>query len=453
MYEFKLPDLGEGIHEGELLKWYVGEGDEISEDDDLMDVETDKAAVTVPAPVSGTVARLNGEVGDILHVGDVVVVVDDGSGGEVAEQAPAAERAESPPAEKPAAEVEEEPPAEPAPAEREEEPARAEPDGAKPDAAERPAGRPVPAAPATRRIARELGVDINLVPGTGPGGRVTREDVEAFAKGERKPTAEEEEAAEVATGELSGIPFLSVEELPEFERFGPVEREPIRSIRRKVAKKMVTSMVLVPHVAHMDEADVSELEAFRRRERKRRDGGPGEKLTLLPFVMRALVSLLRRYPQFNASLDPHRHEIVYKKYYNIGFAADTPRGLVVPVVNDVDRKSIVQVSEEIVALALKARDGEIDASELRGGTFTITNVGPIGGTGLIPTINYPEVGILGMGRAQQKPVVRGGEVVVRTMLPLTLAFDHRVADGAQAAHMMTELSRLLADPNQLLLEA
>jgi len=441
VFEFKLPDLGEGIAEGELLKWYVNEGDTIAEDADLMDVETDKAAVTIPSPVAGTVVRLNGKVGDTINVGDVVVVVDDGTGGAVS-KAPTATKTESAPV----------PAATPAPI------------------ATQPItpGRPVPAAPATRRIARELGIDVNLVPGTGRGGRVTQDDVRAFANGSvpvaasapAQPTAttsgypaSASEPAATFTGDASGIPYLEVETLPDFSEWGPVETEDLRSIRRKVAKKMVSSMVLVPHVAHMDEADVTELEAFRKAERKRREGMSGAKLTLMPFVMRALVRLLKQYPQFNASLDPHRNLIVYKRFYNVGFAADTPRGLMVPVITDVDQKSVLQMNDEIFELATQAREGNINAADLQRGTITITNVGGIGGTGMIPTINYPEVAILGMGRTQEKPVVRNGEIVIRKMLPLTLAFDHRVADGAQAAYMVTKLCELLSDPSQLLLEA
>ncbi len=455
MYEFKLPDLGEGIHEGELLKWYVQEGDTVQEDEDLMDVETDKAAVTIPSPRTGVVSSLNGKVGDTLEVGSVVVVIDDGSGD----------------AAKPAATGKKE---EPAAGAQVASPAHTE-DKAEEKEFARPApatpGRPVPAAPATRRLARELGVDINSVHGSGPGGRVLAEDVRAFSEGRQAPApAESEQSSASADGAVvsqmgqpapekelasfqggAGIPFYELEQLPDFAQQGPVEREDIRSIRRKVAKKMTTSMILVPHVAHMDEADVTELEAFRREMKQRHSDGPGGKLTLLPIMMKALASLLRRYPQFNASLDPHRQEIIYKKFYNFGFAADTPRGLVVPVVKDVDKKSILEISAEIVELAAQAREGEINAADLRGSTITITNIGPIGGTGLIPTINYPEVAILGMGRSQDKPVVREGEIVVRNMLPLTLAFDHRVADGAQAARMVTELVGMLADPKQMLL--
>jgi len=215
---------------------------------------------------------------------------------------------------------------------------------------------------------------------------------------------------------------------------------------------MVTSMVLVPHVAHMDEADVTLLEEFRAKERHRREGKPGGKLTILPFVVKAVTAGLRAAPSFNASLDPFNEQIIYKKYYNIGVAVDTGRGLVVPVIRDTDRKSIIQISSDIEQAASRARAGELAVDDLRGGTFTITNVGPIGGTALIPTINYPEVAILGMGRVQEKPVVVDGEIVIRKILPLTLAFDHRIADGADAARFVTEMVRQLSDPNLLLLE-
>jgi pyruvate dehydrogenase E2 component (dihydrolipoamide acetyltransferase) len=275
---------------------------------------------------------------------------------------------------------------------------------------------------------------------------------------EPAPEAAEEQiearaTAEYAAHAASAIPFLDIDPLPDFAQWGPVDRQPLRSIRRRVAHKMVTSMVLVPHVAHMDEADVTRLEELRYQERQRRQEQPGGSLNLLPFVVKAVTAGLRAAPVFNASLDPFREEIVYKQYYNLGIAVDTGRGLVVPVVRDTDRKSIMTISAEIEDLAVRAREGKIDVNELRGGTFTITNVGPLGGTALIPTINYPEVAILGMGRVQEKPVVRDGEIVIRRMLPLTLAFDHRIADGADAARFVSELVRQLSDPNLLLLEA
>jgi pyruvate dehydrogenase E2 component (dihydrolipoamide acetyltransferase) len=438
VYEFKLPDLGEGIQEGEILKWHVSEGDTIGEDQPLIDVETDKAAVTIPSPAAGVVSRLNGNVGDILNVGDVVAVIGNGEGvvGEAAPLPPA--EAAEPVAAKPAAEAGA--------------PEIADAATVAPAVPSESKG-PVPAAPATRRLARELGIDINLVPSTGPAGRVTPEDVRLFSEGKIPDVSVPAAETAIAAGAASAIPFLDLEPLPDFSRWGEVEIEELRSIRRKVAHRMVTSMVLVPHVAHMDEADVSNLEVFRKKEKERLEGQPGGKLTLLPFIIKAVTAGLKETPAFNASLDPFGERIIYKKYYNIGVAVDTGRGLVVPVVRDTDCKSIRQISADIEDLAVRAREGTLTVDEMRGGTFTITNVGPLGGTALIPTINYPEVAILGMGKAQPKPVVVDGEVVIRTILPLTLAFDHRIADGADAARFVTEMIRQLADPSLLLLEA
>jgi pyruvate dehydrogenase E2 component (dihydrolipoamide acetyltransferase) len=450
LFEFKLPDLGEGIAEGEILKWYVEEGGPIVEDEPLMDVETDKAAVTIPSPKGGKISALKGKVGDIINVGDVVVVIDDGTGAaEAVEEATAEDTFAAPDA------------PEPAPV----------PEAVAP-AALPGVRRPVPAAPATRRLARELKIDINLVSPTGPGGRLMPEDIHRFAEhGAGAPAAAAAAAAEPSAVHVAAkkvqddtafaefaahasatIPFLEIEPMPDFSSDGPVEIEALRSIRRKVARKMVTSMSLVPHVAHMDDADVTELDKFRIREKERRAGGAGAKLTLLAFVIKAITAGLKAAPAFNASLDPFREEIIYKKYYNIGFAADTGRGLVVPVVKDTNNKSIIQIADDIFEKATLAREGKLPPEDMRGGTFTITNVGPLGGTALLPTINYPEVAILGMGKVQEKPVVREGEIVIRKILPLTLAFDHRIADGADAARFVAELVRQLSDPNLLLLE-
>ena len=464
MFEFKLPDLGEGIAEGEILKWHVTEGGDVVEDAPLVDVETDKAAVTIPSPRGGRIASLRGKVGDTVNVGDVVVVIDDGVGAKAGAVAPAAAK---PVAAAPAA-------AAVAPAQVGGQSVGSQ--APAPVSAPAAAGprRPVPAAPATRRLARELKVDINQVPATGPAGRVTPEDVHRFAAGgsaapapaaapvKHAPPPPEHVAArevrddtafaEFAAHASATIPFLELEPLPDFRHEGPVQIEALRSIRRKVARKMVTSMTLVPHVAHMDDADVTELENFRLRERERRQGAAGGKLTLMAFVIKAVTAGLRATPAFNASLDPFKEEIIYKKYYNIGFAADTGRGLVVPVIHGTDTRSIVNISEQIADKAARARAGTLPPDEMRGGTFTITNVGPLGGTALLATINYPEVAILGMGRVQEKPVVRDGQIVIRKILPLTLAFDHRVADGADAARFVGELARQLSDPNLLLLE-
>jgi len=470
MFEFKLPDLGEGIHEGEILKWHVALGDKVEEDAPLVEVETDKAAVTIPSPRAGSISEMSGEVGDVVATGQVIVVIDDGSGAAAAPSRAAEEMPVGLPEEEEAA------PAVPAAAPAVPAAAPAVPAAAPVAPAAAPVaptgepaavtGRPVPAAPATRRLARELGVDIGLVAPTGPAGRVVPEDVRLFAEGGAPAVAaqapEHATVADAAADEAalarfsahasSTIPLLDIEPLPDFSQQGPVEIEPLRSIRRKVARKMVTSMILVPHVAHMDDADVTLLEEFRLREKGRRQGERGGKLTLLSFVIKAITAGLKAAPSFNASLDPFKEEIIYKKYYNIGFAADTGKGLVVPVIRDTDTKSIIDISHEIQDKAGLAREGKLPLEDMQGGTFTITNVGPLGGTALIPTINYPEVAILGMGRVQEKPVVRDGEIVIRKILPLTLAFDHRIADGADAARFVGELVRHLSDPNLLLLE-
>jgi len=436
VYEFILPDLGEGIHEGEILQWHVQANDDIKEDESLVDIETDKAAVTIPSPKGGKVVSLAGGVGDTVNVGQVIAVIDDGSGAEAATEIAVAEPAATPAT-----------PATPAIPQ----------DGVR---------RPVPAAPATRRLARELGVDINIVTATGPAGRVTPEDVQAAAEGRQLPVVAEAPTA-VAKPEVgavnaetafaahaaSAIPFLDIDPLPDFEQWGPVDKEPLRSIRRRVAHRMTTSTVLVPHVAHMDDADVTLLEEFRANANASADREGGDHLTLLAFVVKAVTAGLKAAPVFNSSLDPFNEEIVYKKFYNIGIAVDTGRGLIVPVIRNTDCKSIKQIAADIRGLAGRAREGKIDVADLQGSTFTITNVGPLGGTALIPTINYPEVAILGMGSVRPKPVVRDGEIVIRTILPLTMAFDHRVADGADAARFVAELARQLSDPNLLLVEA
>jgi pyruvate dehydrogenase E2 component (dihydrolipoamide acetyltransferase) len=439
VFEFKLPDLGEGIHEGEILKWHAQVGETVKEDAPLVDVETDKAAVTIPSPRGGKIVSLAGNVGDTVEVGQVIVVIDDAASG--AATAPAAASPVKAPATAPGAQ-----------------PVRTQAAvaGAAPPApAVVRATGPVGAAPATRRVARELGIDIQTVAGTGPGGRISVDDVKSFASGGGAARAGESVTADAgidqpstpaSMGSVSGIPYLELEAMPDFASFGPVEREPVRSIRKKVAKRMVTSMVLVPHVAHMDEADVTQLDEFRLRMRKELEGKPGGKISLMPFVMKAVVEALKNYPMFNASLDPYREELVYKKYYNLGIAVDSGKGLIVPVIKGCDAKSVLEVSADVEAIAAKARAGSIEVNDLRGGTFTITNVGSLGGTGLFPTINYPEVAILGMAKAQQRAVVREGQIVIRTIMPLTLAFDHRVADGADAARFMNEIVRRLSDP-------
>lgn len=415
MFEFKLPDLGEGIHEGELIKWHVNEGDHIREDQPLCDVETDKATVTIPSPKTGKIIRLQANPGDTVVVGSVMV------------QFEAVDTVET--------EMNNEQPAQ--------------------DTDRKEVRKKVIAAPATRRLAREKGIDINQVQGSGPGGKVLKEDLEQFAGHPQEPVTidskRDHTAQRIHSGKkqlsntpVSGIPFFEFEKLPDFDSQGPVDREPIRSLRKKTAVKTTTSMIMIPHVAHMEEIDVTELESLRKKFNEKKD--LDFKLTLLAFVIKAATSLLKKYPSFNTSLDVENMEIVYKHFYHIGFAADTSKGLMVPVIQDADRHSVSGVAQKIRELAQKGREGSITVSELQNGTFTVTNVGAIGGTGMVPTINYPESAILGMGRVDKKPVVKDDEIVIRKMLPVTLSFDHRIADGAQAARFITELKQMLEDP-------
>lgn len=447
--EFKLPDLGEGIHEGEIVKVLVSKGDEVEEDQPILEVETDKATVEIPSPYAGTVTDIRVAKGDLVNVGDVLLVFSDVEG---AEEAPAPEE-KAPPEEEAAPEPEE--------AKPEKKPAEAK-EPAKP-APERRAG-PVPASPATRRLARELGVDLNQVPGSGPGGRVSSEDVRQFAERGKEEAAEEEgevaaprpeERRPAAPAEVSPIrpSAIPVPPLPDFGKWGEVERVPLRSVRRATAKHMALAWSQIPHVSHQDLADVTELEAFRRKY-KEQIAEEGGALTLTIFVMKAAVAALKEHPRFNASLDADTEEIVLKKYYHLGIAVDTERGLLVPVVRDVDRKSMTQLSGELKELVQRTRSGEVSLEEMQGGTFTITNPGPLGGTAFAPIVNYPEVAILGMAQAQWRPVVRGegddAEIVPRFIMPLILSFDHRVVDGADAARFVTRIIEILEDPDRLL---
>jgi pyruvate dehydrogenase E2 component (dihydrolipoamide acetyltransferase) len=311
---------------------------------------------------------------------------------------------------------------------------------------------PVPATPATRRLARELGVDLGIVSATGPGGRVTDDDVRAATGGaERRPVAPAGHAPE--RGAIAKpLRSAGVEPaLPRFEQWGPVERQPLSHLRRTIAERMTLSATLIPHVTHFDRADVTELDAIIRRNvepaRER-----GLTLTLTSFLLKAAALALHEHPQFNASLDPAAGELILKRYCHLGVAVATERGLIVPVIRDVDRKPLIELQRELAALAQRVREGKATLDDLRGGTFTITNIGALGGTGAIPIINYPEAAILGVARAREEAVVREGRIVPRTLLPISLTFDHRVADGVDGARFAAAIVRRLERPEQLLLE-
>lgn len=444
-YEFKFPDVGEGIHEGELVRWRVKEGDHVNEHDVIAEVETDKAVVEVPSPRSGTIAKLNFKPGDTINVGEVMAIIVEE--GEALVAAPAAPPAPTKPTavcqqcgktfitqEQLAAHFKERHPPE---AKKAGAFAVGELEEAPPEEETGPAPKLITVAaphvlatPAVRALAKQLEVDIEKVRGTGPGDRVTEEDVHR--------------AAQAPAEKPAGPRVL-------FEKYGRVLRVPMSATRKAIARRMVQSMYTAPHVAAMDDADVTELWAVREREKQEAEK-KGYKLTFLPFIIKACLAALKKHPHFNASLDEQTQDVVFKKYYNIGVAVHTGDGLMVPVVKDVDKKTILEIAKEIDELAEKARGRTVVLEELRGQSFTITNWGSVGGTYGTPIINYPDVAILGLGRIEDRPVVKDGQIVIRKILPLSLAFDHRVVDGAQAAYFLQELIRHLEDPNLLLID-
>ncbi|HLS66997.1 MAG TPA: dihydrolipoamide acetyltransferase family protein [Pseudogracilibacillus sp.] len=421
-FEFKLPDIGEGIHEGEIVKWFVKEGDTVQEDDPLCEVQNDKAVVEIPSPVEGTVLSVKVDEGEVATVGQTLITFD-------AEGYDAPESEEEVEVEEP---VEKETRDVPEP-ERDEQPVETE--------EAKPTGKRVIAMPSVRKYARENNVNIQEVTGTGKNGRVLKEDIDRYLQGddvtEAAPTEEAEEAVQ--------RPVAAAGEYVE-------TREKMSSIRRAIANAMVNSKTKAPHVTLMDEVDVTELVNHRNRF-KEVAAEQGIKLTYLPYVVKALISASKKYPIINAAVDDETEEIVHKHYYNIGIAADTERGLLVPVLKDADRKSLFEISEEINELAEKARSGKLTAEEMRGASNTITNIGSAGGQWFTPVLNYPEAAILGIGRIADKPIVRNGEVVVAPVLALSLSFDHRIVDGVTAQQALNQIKRLLHDPQLIMMEA
>lgn len=435
-FEFRLPDIGEGIHEGEIVKWFVKPGDKVNEDDVLCEVQNDKAVVEIPSPVAGTVEEVLVDEGTVAIVGDVLIKFDapgyedlkfKGDHGE--EETKAEEKVEPAKAEAPAA-------------------AQATPEAAPeaPKTTEVDPNRRVIAMPSVRKYAREKGVDIRLVTGSGNNGRVQKEDIDAFANGGNQAASKQAEAPQ-ATEEKATAPQVVI---PEGEF--PETREKMSGIRKAIAKAMVNSKHTAPHVTLMDEVDVTKLVAHRKKF-KEVAAEKGIKLTFLPYVVKALVSALRDFPTLNTSIDDEAGEIIQKHYFNIGIAADTDKGLLVPVVKNADRKSVFSISSEINELATKAREGKLAPNEMKGASCTITNIGSAGGQWFTPVINHPEVAILGIGRIAEKPVVKNGEIVAAPVLALSLSFDHRMIDGATAQNALNHLKRLLSEPELLLMEA
>ncbi|WP_214794210.1 MULTISPECIES: dihydrolipoamide acetyltransferase family protein [unclassified Exiguobacterium] len=427
VFEFKLPDIGEGIHEGEIVKWFVKAGDTVKEDDVLLEVQNDKAVVEIPAPVDGTVKEVKVSEGTVAVVGDVLITFD------IEGDAPAGEEEETP----------EQPKAEEKTEDVKEDVKEDAPRDVQLHKSER-----VIAMPSVRKYAREKGVDIREVNGSGDNGRVLKEDIDAFANGEA-PSAEAttektDSVAPAAAAKTEIKPYESA--TPELET-----REKIRGIRKAISKAMVNSKHTAPHVTLMDEVDVTKLVALRK-DFKQVAADQGVKLTYLPFVVKALTAAAKAFPTINASIDDVNEEIVYKNYYNIGIAADTDNGLVVPVVKDADRKSIYALATNINELAGKAREGKLAGEDMKGGSITITNIGSAGGQWFTPVINHPEVAILGIGRIAEKAVVKNGEIVAAPVLALSFSFDHRLIDGATAQNALNMVKRLLEDPALLMME-
>ena len=422
---FKLPDLGEGVHEGEVLAVHVSVGQEVKEGDIILEVETDKAAVEIPSPFSATVAEIRVKPGDTVKVGDVMMTF---SNGEAAGAIEVAKHEELPP-----------------------EAVETEPVVSSAEAGKRKG--PVPASPATRRLARELGVDLHRVTPTGSGGLVTADDIRAFAE-TGKEVVEAPPAGEVITAEAPAVSIPSPT-LPDFTRWGPVERVPFRSLRRATAKQMVIAWSQIPHVTSQDQVDITKLEAFRQKH-KAEIQAQGGRLTMTVFALKAVATALKTYPQFNATLDVEAGEIIIKNYFHIGVAVNTDNGLIVPVVRDVDRKSIKELSIELYDMVEQTRSRKISLNDLQGGTFTISNAGAMGGGYFAPIINFPEVAILGMGQGRLQPAVidKGNgepEIAPRLIMPIVLCIDHRVLDGADAIKFLKVVIDSLEDPDELLI--
>jgi pyruvate dehydrogenase E2 component (dihydrolipoamide acetyltransferase) len=467
--DFKLPELGENIAGGDVLRVLVAPGDTLAREQPVLELETDKATIEVPSSVAGRVTAVNVKAGDKAKVGQVILTVDEAASG-AAPSKPAAKAAEqatgggatavateqaapapkpTAPAERPAAAASARPAAA-QPAEEEEEPEPPAPNrrgevvdisrgvrpAAEPSRPAREAEAPAPAAPSVRRLARELGVDIHDVPGSGMAGRISQDDVKAFAK-------------RLITEGTGG--FVRAEPLPDFSRWGRIERKPMSNIRRRTAERLSAAWATVPHVTQQDRADVTGLEELRKKMAKKVEAAGGS-LTLTAIAVKVVASALKVFPQFNSSVDMARNEIVYKSYRHIGVAVDTDRGLLVPVIRDADAKNIIELSVELTKLAEKARSRKLTLEEMEGGSFTISNLGGIGGTAFSPIVNAPEVAILGISRGSIQPVWANQQFVPRLMLPLSLSYDHRVIDGADAIRFLRWVAEALEQPFLLSLE-
>jgi pyruvate dehydrogenase E2 component (dihydrolipoyllysine-residue acetyltransferase) len=439
--EVKVPDIGD-FNDVPVIEVHVKPGDAVNTDDPLITLESDKATMDVPSPAAGAVADVLVKVGDQVSEGTPILMLQPGDGAMTAppslveQQEPAPDAASvTPPPTAPAPTGTAPAPAAPAPAAE----AAVPPTG---PTAEAPDLAGVHAGPSVRRMARELDIDLGAITGTGPKGRITKEDLLGFLRGPAQAAAP---AAAPAAG--AGIPEIPAQD---FSKFGPVETKPLARIKRISGPFLHRSWLNVPHVTHNDEADITDLDKYRK-ELDTAAKADGYRVTLLAFLVKACVSALKQFPDFNSSLSPEKDSLILKKFYNIGIAVDTPEGLVVPVVKDADSKGITELSKEFGEISKKARDGKLSPNDLQGGTFTISSLGGIGGTSFTPIVNAPEVAILGVVRSKMSPVWNGSEFVPRMMLPMSLSYDHRVIDGAAAARFTRQLCYLLEDDRRLIL--
>jgi pyruvate dehydrogenase E2 component (dihydrolipoamide acetyltransferase) len=450
-FQFRLPDIGEGIHEGEIVKWFVKPGDKIQEDDVLCEVQNDKAVVEIPSPVEGTVEEILVQEGTVAVVGDVLVTFDAPGyenlqfKGDHGEEAKAEGEKNTEAQVQATAEAGQEVKKEAAPVQENSGVTGA---GAQPQVEADPSRRII-AMPSVRKYAREQGVNIREISGSGDNGRIMKEDIDAFKNGK---TAPQQPAAQSEASQQNDTETTEKQKVSIPEGQYPETREKMSGMRKAIAKAMVKSKQTAPHVTLMDEVDVTLLVAHRKKF-KEIAAEKGIKLTFLPYVVKALTSALREFPMLNTSFDDEASEIIHKHYYNIGIAADTDKGLLVPVVKDADRKSTFAISQEINELATKARDGKLAPNEMKGASCSITNIGSAGGQWFTPVINHPEVAILGIGRIAEKAIVRDGEIIAAPVLALSLSFDHRMIDGATAQHALNHIKKLLNDPELLLMEA
>lgn len=438
--EIKIPDIAENVETGLIAGILVSKGDKVEEDQSVVEIETDKATTDIPSPYAGVVDEIKVKEGDEVKVNQVIMIIEVEEEGEGEKKEGKGEKEKDEAKEKEAEKKEEEAKKkeqeeekeEPAEGKKEEEKEKTE---AKAEEKEEKDLSDVPASPSVRRMAREMDVDITKVKGTGPGNRISAEDIKKYAG--------EAEAAPAEKAETKAI------ELPDFSQWGTTSREPMTTIRKITSKNVQQSWQAIPHVTQFDEADITELENFRKRYQSKAEKAGG-KLTVTAILLKIAGFALQKFPRFNASIDAQNEELVYKHYYNVGIAADTPKGLLVPVVRDVNSKSLIDLSVELTELAQKARDKKIAPEEMQGGNFTISNLGGIGGTAFTPIILPPQLAILGVARSEYKPVYVNGELEKRLIIPLSLSYDHRVIDGADGARFLRWICDVIEDPYAIL---